>query len=69
MKRVIVLVALVAILTGLLLSGIADTTASITDTNIASGAEAAEVAKPDDCNSSASATITIGMRTAPNEGD
>ena len=63
-KRLIALVPLVAILTALVLLGVADTTASIADSPIPSSEAVSgvnEAGNPD----SANATITITMRTAP----
>jgi hypothetical protein len=58
-KRLAILVALIVVLAGLLLSG--DSKASIADTNIPNNDLASIVNQTD----SATATITITMRTPP----
>lgn len=60
-----VLVTLLAILAGLLLSGISDTSASIADTSILDNEITASQGEPN--NSCATATITITMYTLPGE--
>lgn len=62
MKRLVVLVTFLVILAGLLLSGIADTSASIADTSIPDNEVTSSVRKAN--NSSASAIITITWTTA-----
>lgn len=65
-KRLIVLVALVAIVAGLLTSG--DSRASIADTGVPNN-EVTTSANQTDNPSSATATITITMRTPPLPGE
>lgn len=62
-KKLIVLGTLVAVLAGLLLSNITDTSASIADSSIPDNEVASNQSKAD--NSCASASITITMTTAP----
>ena len=62
MKRRMVLVTLLVILAGFLLSGIADTSASIADTSVPDNEVSSSVNETAD---SASATITITWTTAP----
>ena len=64
MKRLAVLVPLVAVLIALLLLGVADSAASIADTSIP-GNEVATSASESNSPQSSSATIRIIMRTAP----
>lgn len=64
MKRLIALVPLVAVLTALVLLGVADSAASIADTGIP-GDEVASSLNETDNSDSANATITIIMRTPP----
>lgn len=63
MKRLIALAALLAMLVGLLLSGIGDTGISIANTSIPDNEVTSSQSKAN--NSSSSATITITMTTAP----
>lgn len=65
-ERLIVLVALVAIVAGLLISG--DSRASIADTGVPNN-EVTTSANQTDNPSSATATITITMRTPPLPGE
>lgn len=65
MRRSVVLVALVAMLTGLLLSGISDGNPSSADTNVPDNNEVSSSVNQTDNPSSATATITITMRTPP----
>jgi len=65
MKRLIILVALVLILAGLLLSGMGDTSASISDANTPD--DELTTSQTEASNSSATATITITMTGALNE--
>lgn len=69
MKELIVLIILVVILAGFLLSNIDDTSASATDTDVPDNKLINNPSKADASNSSASATITIRMTTAPLLGD
>lgn len=63
MKGLIVLVILIAVLVGLLLSGIADTSASIADTRIPDNEASSSLSEGN--NSTATATTTITMYTLP----
>ena len=64
MKRLIVLVALAVVLTGLLLSGVPDTPSSIADATVPDDQVASGVSESNSPHS-ANATITITWRTAP----
>ncbi len=64
MKRLVVLVAVVALLIALLISGLSDTTALVADTGILDNDKASSVGEADNPDS-ASATITITWTTAP----
>jgi len=65
-KRLAVLVAVVALLIVLLISGISDTTALVADAGISDNDKASSVGEADNPDS-ATATITITMYTSPNE--
>jgi hypothetical protein len=62
-KRLAVLVTLLLTMAGLLLSGISDAGVPIADTPIPDNEVSGSVDKSADINSSATATITITMRT------
>jgi len=64
MQRLIILIALIAILGGLLLSGIADTSTSIADTSTPDNEITTSASGKDD-SSSASAIIAITMCGLP----
>ena len=61
MRKLAVLVAIVAILAGLPLSGISDSKVSVADTSVPDNEVTSTVNQTD----SATATITITMRTPP----
>jgi len=62
MKRLVVLLALVVVVAGLFMPG--DSKASVADTNVPNNEVTSSVNQTDN-PSSANATITITMRTAP----
>ena len=64
MRKLVVLAALVALLTGLPLSGISDGSPSVADTSVPDN-EVTSSANQTDNPGSATATITITMRTPP----
>jgi hypothetical protein len=65
MKRLIILVALVSILAGLHLSGMRDTSASLTDSNMP--VNEIPTSQAEGSNAQATATITITMAGVINE--
>ena len=65
MKRLIALVPLMAVLTALVLLGVADSAASIADTGIPDTEAASTANEPNTSHSSANATIKVIMRTGP----
>ena len=62
MRRLLVYISLVAILLGLVLSGISDTVISVADTTIGNSHPSSSVSAGDNTGS-ASATVTITMFT------
>ncbi len=66
MKRLTLLISLLAILLGLILSGISDSAISIADTNTPESELSSRVGESEDPGS-ASATVTITMFTVTDE--
>lgn len=63
--RLVAFIPLAVALTALVLFGVADSVASIADTNVPEGVTSSTPSQASDSTSSANATITIIMRTAP----
>ncbi len=66
MKRLLVYISLIAILLGLVLSGISDAVISVADTTIGNSSQSSSVSVGDN-SGSASATVTITMFTVTDD--